>query len=653
MLAATEVEWALLFFFVALPSLYALDTLGLLSHKSFLAFIGGFYAWSALFSPSHILHPSENGVKFPSKTILFPLPSSGFDPSVSVAIQTLQAFGHNVIVATKKGGKPTRAHWADIDGYLGGSLFPARSDVVSAYRKLEIEGVFSSPVSFNEITLSEIDGVVVSDGKREEMTRFLDDDYLQSDIILPLWKARKPFAAIGKGVLLLARTKDGVKSILNGRVTSGLLAPMEIQTEWMHWLFQTLPKLTKDYTRVEDEIKASIGNSGKFVPGPFHILWPFFGFSKEDERFSFVHANENYVSGRFHGDIHVVTRAFADLLHGKDCPTGAFSSVDTGTVVTKTPLSSLSSNISFESQEGNRNKQCCAEVSALENQIKESSAKIQFAKTESERHRKAADERMIEVASLQTKLEKMGDQIQNFSNIQVENKESIVDKSCLEKLAHLKEQMAESAASADAETERLRKITDEKTSEVAVLQKAADERMIEVASLQTKLEKMGDQIQNLSNIQVENKESIVDKSCLDKLAHLKEQMAESAASADAETERLRKITDEKTSEVAVLQTKLKSLSSKIEALSSSEYIDSKKSSSDCKECFDKNYPLLVMNINLNKKSVPFVIWEGQNVKERAIAFINRNGGKYNSPNEFNQVVEQLTKGATERLQKIN
>ena len=78
----------------------------------------------------------------------------------------------------------------------------------------------------------------------------------------------------------------------------------------------------------------------------------------------------------------------------------AFSSVDTGTVVTKTPLSSLSSNISFESQEGNRNKQCCAEVSALENQIKESSAKIQFAKTESERHRKAADERMIEVASL-------------------------------------------------------------------------------------------------------------------------------------------------------------------------------------------------------------------------------------------------------------
>ena len=441
---------------------------------------------------------------------------------------------------------------------------------MSAYRKLEIEGVFSSPVSFNEITLSEIDGVVVSDGKREEMTRFLDDDYLQSDIILPLWKARKPFAAIGKGVLLLARTKDGVKSILNGRVTSGLLAPMEIQTDWMHWLFQTLPKLTKDYTRVEDEIKASIGNSGKFVPGPFHILWPFFGFSKEDERFSFVHANENYVSGRFHGDIHVVTRAFADLLHGKDCPTGAFSSVDTGTVVTKTPLSSLSSNISFESQEGNRNKQCCAEVSALENQIKESSAKIQFAKTESERHRKAADERMIEVASLQTKLEKMGDQIQN-----------------------------------------------------------------------------------LSNIQVENKESIVDKSCLDKLAHLKEQMAESAASADAETERLRKITDEKTSEVAVLQTKLKSLSSKIEALSSSEYIDSKKSSSDCKECFDKNYPLLVMNINLNKKSVPFVIWEGQNVKERAIAFINRNGGKYNSPNEFNQVVEQLTKGATERLQKIN
>ena len=186
-----------------------------------------------------------------------------------------------------------------------------------------------------------------------------------------------------------------------------------------------------------------------------------------------------------------------------------------------------------------------------------------------------------------------------------------------------------------------------------MLQKAADERMIEVASLQTKLEKMGDQIQNLSNIQVENKESIVDKSCLDKLAHLKEQMAESAASADAETERLRKITDEKTSEVAVLQTKLKSLSSKIEALSSSEYIDSKKSSSDCKECFDKNYPLLVMNINLNKKSVPFVIWEGQNVKERAIAFINRNGGKYNSPNEFNQVVEQLTKGATERLQKIN
>ena len=81
---------------------------------------------------------------------------------------------------------------------------------------------------------------------------------------------------------------------------------------------------------------------------------------------------------------------------------------------------------------------------------------------------------------------------------------------------------------------------------------------------------MGDQIQNLSKLQVENKESIAYKSCLDELANLKEQRAESAASASAETERLRKITEEKMSEVAVLQIKLKSMSLKMEALLSSE-----------------------------------------------------------------------------------
>ena len=332
----TELELLVILCLVLCPIVYAVDSFGFLTYKSVVSFGVGCYVWSTLIAPlptqpSFMGDPTLASV---SGTILFPLPSSGYCPSVAYAIGYMMKQGYNCLVATNDGGQPTTAHSADLHGYLSGQLFPARPIIVDAYQRHREAGTFSNPVAFKDVDVSNIDGIFLPDGRREGMHEFLNNSYLKDHIIAPLWAQNKPFAAIGRGVLLMARTNsvnsENKRSILYHRKTTSLPKSMEIQSNLMHKLFEPIDPftLTDEHSYVEDEIIYSLGhnpssllNQTYYFPGPFSIFWPFFHYSELAQTRSYFHLDENFVSGRFHGDVYAATGAFARML-AKRAPQG-------------------------------------------------------------------------------------------------------------------------------------------------------------------------------------------------------------------------------------------------------------------------------------------------------------------------------------------
>ena len=84
----TELELLVILCLVLCPIVYAVDSFGFLTYKSVVSFGVGCYVWSTLIAPlptqpSFMGDPTLASV---SGTILFPLPSSGYCPSVAYAI---------------------------------------------------------------------------------------------------------------------------------------------------------------------------------------------------------------------------------------------------------------------------------------------------------------------------------------------------------------------------------------------------------------------------------------------------------------------------------------------------------------------------------------------------------------------------------------
>lgn len=205
------------------------------------------------------------------KQVLIPVPSHDFDPTeVVVPWIRLKEAGCRIVFATPDGQRG----YADsllLTGVVFGRL-GAKKEIVEAYhKKLERDSAFLHPISYADITCSNIDGLLLPGGHAQGMKTYLESQTLR-DQVLEIWQAEKPIAAICHGTIVLARTIDPEtgRSIICDRRMTCLTKQLErtayYLTAWMRGnYYRTYPEY------VEDEVVSNMGNKANFEPGPFPI----------------------------------------------------------------------------------------------------------------------------------------------------------------------------------------------------------------------------------------------------------------------------------------------------------------------------------------------------------------------------------------------
>lgn len=234
--------------------------------------------------------------------LLMPLPSDDFDPTeVAVTWDLLRQKDFNIIFATPD-GKPSAGDVKMVTGASLGILKPllmAKKTAVNAYCRL-IESVeFKNPMIWNNIEVSEFDGVILPGGHAPGMKPYLESTVLQNKVV-DFFQSNKLVAAICHGTVLVARSKgpDG-KSVLFGYKTTGLLKSQEL-TAWgltvlyLGDYYRTYPET------VQDEVTRNLEKKEDFVVGPFPVKRD----SPENMSAGFVIRDRNYISARWPGDVH-------------------------------------------------------------------------------------------------------------------------------------------------------------------------------------------------------------------------------------------------------------------------------------------------------------------------------------------------------------
>ncbi|NOY68136.1 MAG: thiJ/pfpI-family protein [Deltaproteobacteria bacterium] len=289
--------------------------------------------------------------------IIFPLPNHGFDPTeTAVSWKILRAAGFDVCFATPDGKRgyadPIMITgegldpWGRIPGLkkikLVGLMLRAGSFARACYRALENDLNFLNPKKYDELSVNDYDGLLLSGGHAPPMKEYLESKTLQALVVdffesLDSAGNHKPVAAICHGVLVAARSisPQTGKSVLHGKKTVALTWAMEksawnltryLCRFWDSTYYRTYIESKDDppgHWSVEMEVKRNLEKPEDFVDVPrdhkqyFIKTSGLFRDGLENDKPSWVVRDGNYVSARWPGDTHAFAHAFVQVLKEK------------------------------------------------------------------------------------------------------------------------------------------------------------------------------------------------------------------------------------------------------------------------------------------------------------------------------------------------
>jgi protease I len=250
-----------------------------------------------------------------SKRVLIPLPDYGFDPSeAAVPFSRLRRQGYTIVFATPA-GRPAQADQRMLTGQDLPRLFKASlmatAEAVEKYREMERAPEFTQPIRYQDIDALEFDALLLPGGHDKGMRPYLEDAGLQS-CVAAFFRVQKPVGAICHGTLLVARSRQGERSVLFGRKTTGLTRRQEL----IAW------RLTRatlgDYYRtydvpMADELVSLLRFAADYDPGPGFPI-PLRRDSEQRLSDGFTVVDDNYLSARWPGDAHRFADEFCKLL---------------------------------------------------------------------------------------------------------------------------------------------------------------------------------------------------------------------------------------------------------------------------------------------------------------------------------------------------
>lgn len=229
------------------------------------------------------------------KSVLIPIPSTDFDPTeVAIPYQILKH--HRVTFATPDGkvaiGDPIMLDGKGL-GYLG-SFLKAHPVAVKAYREMSQSYTFNHPISYESITPSNYDALILPGGHAPGMKPYLESSILQQ-VVKGMMEKNKLIGAICHGVVLAARS-----GILKDKKVTALPKKSEL----LAW-YLTKKKMGDYYrtypnTTVEEEVRSVLSSPQDFLSGPPMIArdsvkksWP-----------GFIVKDGNLITARWPGDAH-------------------------------------------------------------------------------------------------------------------------------------------------------------------------------------------------------------------------------------------------------------------------------------------------------------------------------------------------------------
>ncbi|KAH8917997.1 class I glutamine amidotransferase-like protein [Atractiella rhizophila] len=247
--------------------------------------------------------------------IVFFLSTAGQDPSeVSIPWKYLTSQGVQVEFATED-GKPATCDQRMINGLLA-VLMGATAEAKRAHAELVQTEAWQHPHSWTSPTfqedLKQYDGILLPGGHDKGMRQYLESTSLQKLLadFFPLSSRsgsdKKVVAAICHGVLALARSKKGDKSVL--AINEGVeTTTLPVHLERFAYVV-TAPFLGKYYRTYDaycaTEVQSLLAKPSLYKRGGFFDTRPFVVVDK----------NHYYVSARFPGDAQKFAENFLQLL---------------------------------------------------------------------------------------------------------------------------------------------------------------------------------------------------------------------------------------------------------------------------------------------------------------------------------------------------
>lgn len=282
------------------------------------------------------------------RSILVPLPQKDYDPTeVALPWRILRDAGHRLEFATVDGA---RSHpdpmmlsgegldpWGWLPGVrklrLIGLMLRADRHGRAAHALMEQDPSYQQPKRFDQVDVTQYDGLLLPGGHAKGMRPYLENTQLQA-LVASFFDADKPVAAVCHGVVLAARSvspRTG-KSVLYGRKTTALTWKLErsawdltrfLARFWDPGYYRTYAEAKGDpagYWSVEQEVRRALAADSDFldVPAGAPNYWrKTTGIVRDrpdDARPAWVVRDGNYISARWPGDVHTMATQFAQLL---------------------------------------------------------------------------------------------------------------------------------------------------------------------------------------------------------------------------------------------------------------------------------------------------------------------------------------------------
>jgi putative intracellular protease/amidase len=268
--------------------------------------------------------------------VLMPLPDRDADPTeVAVTWQALDAAGHEVVFATASGSV------AQVDAImltgrglpLVGRFLRANADARAAYAQLQRDPAFRAPQRWTQLAAADVDALFLPGGHRARgMRAYLESLELQR-LVVDVFAARKPVAAICHGVLLAARSVDPAtgRSVLYGRTTTSLTWQLEgaawqlgrVARFWDPDYYRTYSETrgqAPGFMSVQAEVTRALASPADYRDVPRDdpdYRRKTSGLARDaatDATPAFVVHDGRYCSARWPGDVHTLAHAFDALL---------------------------------------------------------------------------------------------------------------------------------------------------------------------------------------------------------------------------------------------------------------------------------------------------------------------------------------------------